>query len=236
MSDAADAVNPPPFSTAVRLDSYRGDASEDRAGIFTAADGSPVVVVADGVGGRPGGGQAATRLLEVIGEFAMQAPTTRDHWARLLAHADSVISEDPDVGETTGVVAQVTPHRRIVGAYVGDSEAWCITEAGHRSLTERGEKPWLGSGGARPIPFATRIPASGATLLVATDGLFRYARAEAIAEAALLPELEEAMATLALLPRRPSGQLPDDLAIVICRIPATEPAVRRFWRIPPFRG
>ena len=72
---------------ACRLDSYRGESSEDRAEILPAAD-YHILFVADGVGGRPNGAKAADLLLELVRDVAGQitrldAPA----WARFLTEA-----------------------------------------------------------------------------------------------------------------------------------------------------
>jgi serine/threonine protein phosphatase PrpC len=207
------------LTTARFVDSYRRDASEDRAEILSLDDGSVVLVVADGVGGRPGGGLAATRAAEVIREFAPTA-NGADFWQRLLAHADTVLSDDPEVGETTCVISQVAANgRRIAGAVVGDSEAWLITRERRLILTEESRrKPYLGYGMAHPVPFSASVPASGATLLLASDGLFKYAQPDRIEAVAALPDLDEAAHRLVDLARNPAGVLPDDAAVLLCRM------------------
>ncbi len=71
-------------------------------------------------------------------------------------------------------------------------------------------------GAVEPVAFTA--PALGhRTLVVASDGLWRYARSAEIAAAARLPTLEEAAAALLALVRLPSGGLQDDVGIVLVR-------------------
>lgn len=205
---------------ACRQDSYRGESSEDRAEILPAA-GSRILFIADGVGGRPNGAKAADLLLELVRDVAGQitrldAPA----WARFLTEADRIIHDEVEGGETTAVIAQIAGDgRKIVGAGVGDSEAWFVTPEGLFDLTEsQREKPFLGSGGARSVPFALPVPPEGGTLLLASDGLFKYAAHERILESARLPDGEEAAAALLNAARLRSGSFSDDIAVVLCRI------------------
>jgi len=54
-------------------------------------------------------------------------------------------------------------------------------------------------------------------LLVASDGLLRYARPADIARVARQPDIDLAVTALIELVRLPSGELQDDVAIVLLR-------------------
>lgn len=115
----------------------------------------------------------------------------------------------------TAVVAAVSPGR-LVGASVGDSEAWLFGEREPLELTSRQRrKPFLGTGAASPVPFAHEDWQE--TLAVGTDGLWKYGRPERIAEAARSDELEALPERLIHLARLRSGALADDIAVVVCR-------------------
>lgn len=226
--------------TALVLDSYRA-ASEDRAEVIeTGEAGTVVLVVADGVGGRENGGPAAQKAVGLVREAVSTGADARRlgsdarAWHRLLTEIDRALFDDLDAGETTLAAVCVTP-RRIVGASVGDSEAWLVTAGGHFDLTgAQVRKPYLGSGAARPVPFALNLPpppgnpespsSSAAVLLMATDGLFKYAPPERILDtattAAVEPDadLNETARRLAELARSSgSGNLYDDIAVLLCR-------------------
>jgi PPM family protein phosphatase len=131
---------------------------------------------------------------------------------------DHLLQRDPDAGETTAVVLAVS-RGGIAGASVGDSEAWLISSDGHVALTARQQpKPGLGTSMARPVAFRSRF--AGRTLLAATDGLFKYADSAAIGAAARQPALEAGASQLVELVWRPRGTLPDDVALILCRLPA----------------
>ncbi len=103
-----------------------------------------------------------------------------------------------------------------MGASVGDSGAWVIRGAQIEDLTEgQARKPLVGAG-CRPV--AVRAAALGAgTLLVASDGLLRYAKPSEIAWVAAGRDLVVAVRGLVDLVRLRSGALPDDVSVVLCR-------------------
>jgi serine/threonine protein phosphatase PrpC len=202
--------------TAVETRSYRS-ATEDRAAVFHSQLGISVVV-ADGVGGRPDGAAAAERSIGLARAAAAQAHEARErgfYWQDALRRADQELLRDPAVGEVAIVVLSVSAAGEIAGASVGDCEAWVVAD-GVRSVLSLMRKPYLGCGAATPAAFRGRL-AAGSTLLVASDGLFKYADTNSIATAASLPDLADAAAALAELPRAGSGSYPDDLALVLCR-------------------
>jgi hypothetical protein len=75
-------------------------------------------------------------------------------------------------------------------------------------------KPLLGDGGAVPVAFTGHL--GGGTLVVASDGLWKYMKRARIAEAAALRPLGSALAAMIDGVRLRSGALQDDVAIVVC--------------------
>ena len=134
----------------------------------------------------------------------------------VLAGADLVLEADHDAGETTAVVVAVA-EGGLVGASCGDSCAWVVQADGRTDdLTARQHrKRRLGSGRAGPVAFAR--PGLAGTLLVATDGLFNYARPERIVGVALQEDLDGAAMDLIQLVRLPGGGLQDDVGLVLVR-------------------
>jgi serine/threonine protein phosphatase PrpC len=107
----------------------------------------------------------------------------------------------------------------ICGASVGDSEAWLILAQGCHALTARQRrKPMLGTGAAVPVSFC--MPWAEGTLLLGSDGLFKYALADTIGEVARGGTPGAACDALVDLVRLPSGKLQDDIAVVVCRLSA----------------
>jgi serine/threonine protein phosphatase PrpC len=191
---------------------------EDRLAVLEHG-GTLVVVVADGAGGVAGGGRAAGLVVELVRDAIAAPPIDPlrpEGWVDLLARADALLEADPDAGETTGVVLAVAEDL-LIGASCGDSGAWVVHPDGRvDDLTARQHRKLrLGSGRARPVPFSR--PGVAGTLLVATDGLFNYARAEKIAAVALQEDLDRAARDLIQLVRLPGGGLQDDVGVVLVR-------------------
>ena len=208
------------FQTARIVEAY-GRELQDRAQVIE-REGALVLVVADGAGGRSGGAEAADGAVAGIRAAAksMQDLRNGESWRRLLGQIDAEILEDAAAGETTAVVVAVTA-RGIAGASVGDSGAWLISPSSYVDLTaDAHPKPFLGTGCAIPVAFSAG-PLRG-TLLLASDGLLKYAGPESICEAAREPDIELAARHLIDLVRLRSGRLPDDVAVLLCR-PAPAP-------------
>jgi hypothetical protein len=196
---------------------------EDRAEVI-GAGGGLVLAVADGAGGRPGGAQGADAVIGGVRAAAAATSPLPDAAAgcRLLADLDRAVLDAPGAGETTAVVASVSAVA-VDGASAGDSGAWVLAPGARRDLTARQQRrPFLGTGAARPVPFAAALP-PGCTLLLASDGLLKYAAVESIAAAVGHGDAGAAARCLVDLVRLPSGGLQDDVAVVLCRPPSAHP-------------
>ena len=206
-------------------DSYRA-ASEDRAEILMLPENVVLTIIADGVGGRPNGGNAAARAVKLVTATVQAAPlgrlTAPRFWERTLQAVDVTLADDDQCGETTLVAVCVTP-TRITGASVGDLEAWWVDDSATAfELTEGAiRKPYLGYGAARPTAFSFAMPRTG-TLLVASDGLFKYADPRAIASIMSRgSRITESVSALRDAVRGSSGVLHDDFAVVLLRARAS---------------
>ena len=179
----------PSFQSVLIAESDRGDRTEDRCLILPRPHGGVLLVVADGVGGRAGGGEAAQLAVDLVSDHQYGVGSEPTAWSALLTYIDGEIADDPQAGETTLVLVDVGP-TEICGASVGDSQAYLFATgeplAGELTQYQQ-RKPFLGSGAARPMSFACDLPIGGATVLVASDGLFGYVREPAIARITRLP-------------------------------------------------
>lgn len=190
----------------------------DRVESFTGADGSTVIVLADGAGGT---GAAGARAAEVFVARVRAALTTSTRLAEvdlaaLVDETDRVLHADGRGGQTTAVIAVVTDGR-VRGASVGDSEAWLVPPEGDDVLVltaAQARKPLVGSGAAAATGFGPTL-LSG-TLVVGSDGLFKYAARAAIVRTARAPAEVDRLVQLV---RLPSGRLQDDVSVAICRAP-----------------
>ena len=183
----------------------RGDGNgEDRLGAWSdPASGCVVAVLCDGAGGIPGGARAAELACAgLLRGLPHTAPS------QLLAALDQQLLDDPLAGECTAVAAVIAPDGAVTGASCGDSAAVLdgavLTDRQHR-------KRRLGSGRALPVPFSGR----GRRLLLCTDGLSGLASAAQLGEHMAGPLLRRAADALVRAAHLPSGELTDDVALVL---------------------
>ena len=116
-------------------------------------------------------------------------------------------------GESTGLVVVVSDGM-VFGASVGDSEALLHDDRVFTDLTANQiRKPLLGSGSAIPVSFGP-VPFAG-MLVAGTDGLFKYCVRKAMAEVLSDPGRERVVWRLVSAVRLPSGDLRDDVGIVV---------------------
>lgn len=195
---------------------------EDRVKVLDFDDGV-VIAVADGAGGTGAGDQAAET---VIREITASASLGHDKaaWCSILQQIDFRVG----VGESTCVVVACSS-QGIVGASVGDSQAWFIANGELQDLTEnRVRKPLLGSGKAVPTGFSH--PSAQGLLLVATDGFCNYVHRDQLMKDILWIDFVVLARKLAEMVRLPSGDLWDDIGIVACR-PRPRVAQRRRYNL-----
>jgi serine/threonine protein phosphatase PrpC len=171
-----------------------------------------LAIVADGAGGMGGGAAAAAMACSIAAQrLRTGGAGTAENWARCLYEADQAVVRTG--GQCTAVVVEIS-EGRVVGASVGDSGAWLLTGKAIVDLTEnQHRKPLLGSDEALPMGFGP-IELSG-RLLIATDGLFKYATASDIAQRATSLSVNDAVDKLIAGVRLLSGALHDDVAIIL---------------------
>jgi PPM family protein phosphatase len=189
------------------------DELQDRLEIVR-LDSRIVFIMADGSGGTRGGGEAADRFVRSARDMATKLLQAED-CRRLIQSLDNEIAKAVDCGETTGIIT-VVQSDVLFGASVGDSAAALVTSRGVHQVSGGPRKPYLGSGFAIPSQFALRI--SNGTLVIATDGLWKYTSLESIEQKARTGIPDRLAKELADLVRLRSGALPDDIAIATCRI------------------
>ncbi|MGC2030115.1 MAG: protein phosphatase 2C domain-containing protein [Steroidobacteraceae bacterium] len=175
-----------------------------------------LAVVADGAGGTGGGAAAAGMACSIAAQrLRTQGPGTPEDWARCLYEVDQAAVRSG--GQCTAVLVEIS-EGRVFGASVGDSGAWMLTGKAFIDLTEnQNRKPLLGSHEALPMSFGP-IELSG-RLLIATDGLFKYATQSDIAQRAMGVPLNEAIELLIAGLRLRSGALQDDVGIILLEAP-----------------
>ncbi|HEX4448924.1 MAG TPA: hypothetical protein VH044_19420 [Polyangiaceae bacterium] len=198
--------------------------SQDMSAIFERGD-NLVVVLADGGGGIRGGGAASRGLVGVVESAVKNTafPLERiEAWADLFKTADAGLAANRS-GETTGVVLVLGP-RRLVGISTGNSEAWVVTPKGIDNLTvSQRTRDRLGSSTAFSTTFDRPAPTD--PIVIASDGLFKFAAMDVIAgrvlgDASL--HIDAAAERLVELVRFKPGKVAEDIAVVLIRPATTE--------------
>jgi len=183
--------------------------------------GRTVITLADGATGLGFGHIAARFFADRIrrfiqsGEFIVGPCDLAQEFVAI----DLAIQQSVDA-DTTGIVI-IVAEGSLHGCSVGDSEAWLLHDSGRIALTAgQNRRPRLGSGRARPVSFGpARL--SGATLLVASDGLFNCLPSRDIeAILATIPPDRAADSLLDATRRANSGRLPDDFSAIVVSEPA----------------
>ncbi|WP_437548688.1 protein phosphatase 2C domain-containing protein [Sorangium sp. So ce367] len=203
-----------PSSAWMRFWSRRvaGSANEDRLELSCRGD-RWTVVIADGAGGLSGGAAAARSATSAMAALGAETELDPDGWCERLSLLDRELEAEPRCGETTLVVVQVS-RGELWGASVGDSGALLVTPDGPIELTAgQRRKPLVGSGACRPA-IIPRQPLSG-RLLVATDGLLKYTSLATINALARTGDVTTAVEALIQAVTLPSGNLQDDVAVVL---------------------
>jgi len=197
------------FETAQVLEAYQ-QRCEDRIAVVEAGDRT-LIVVADGAGGIGSGDQAAEAVVREV-KAAVQVATTADGWSIVLSQADFRVG----IGQSTAVVVDLGP-QGICGASVGDCQAWLVKEGAITNLTaNQRRKPLLGTGEAVPVGFT--LDSLVGILIVATDGFCNYIKPAQVIKAIATAEFVALPRTLLSMVRLKSGELWDDVGIVVCRM------------------
>jgi serine/threonine protein phosphatase PrpC len=182
-------------------------ANEDRATVLE-LPGSVVIALADGAGGLGQGARAAQAWIDVV-----RADPSSASWAVALEELDADEARRGP-GHTTAIAIELRGHE-LRGVSAGDSAAWIVTDTDIVDLLAHAPpKPLVGDG-CMAYEIAARIDAG--TLLVASDGLVKYASRDHIAAIARGALLDEAVRALVELVRLDGGRLHDDTTVVLCR-------------------
>lgn len=191
-------------------------AGEDRVRVVE-RDGQLIVVVADGAGGLGGGATAAELVVSMVSSSPADSQPTHDarYWVSKLLDIDAALARAGG-GQAAAVAASVC-RGEVVGAAVGDAVAWLISPSEILDLTvQAARKPLLGDGAAIPRPFGP-VRLASSTLLLATDGLWKYAARQVIGQRVLRAATPGPCTELIDAVRLRSGGLQDDVGVVLVR-------------------
>jgi PPM family protein phosphatase len=176
--------------------------------------------LADGQGGQSGGGEAARLacriVIETVSAQRVSAVAMAGTWIDALRRADERVCADRNAGYTTLIgFAVVGGH--VIGASNGDSALWLASSDGRiLDLTEHQLKnPPIGSGGAKPAPFAAKLSTSW-TVLAMSDGVWKAVGRGRVGELLLQCRGQALLDGLLAEARLPwSGGLGDDFTAVV---------------------
>lgn len=177
-----------------------------------------ICVLADGQGGQSGGQAASQTAVQQTLTFAVQYPVKqllkKKTWFEILRRADTAVAENTGAGFTT-LVALCVFNNHVCGVSCGDSMALLANRKKHIALTEKQHKnPPMGSNAACPTGFAANLKNS--TLLLMTDGVWRFIGNDKIAEMSRFHQGQELILRLETLQREQNGgKLPDDFSIIV---------------------
>lgn len=196
-----------------RVEEARKAHGEDRIVVRRFHDRT-IFVVADGAGGISGGAIAAETVCNAVLE---QNPRGGADWSEWLTKIDRAMTGSKSSGVAAVIVGEIGNDGSITGASVGDCEAWIFGNGTATNLTSgQARKPLLGEGSATPVGFEGRI--NGGTLVVATDGLWKYMDRSQIVAAAKIRPLEKSADALMEGVRLKNGSLQDDVALLVAEI------------------
>lgn len=189
---------------------------DDHVSVTRREDGL-VLALADGAGNHSNGGPLAQWLVEQISARATEAKKlpNADVLQRWCEELDASALSKFGGAESTLVVAALDGSR-VQGASVGDSGAWMVHSGSYDELTgEQRRRPLLGNARATVMAFGP-FTLQG-VLMLATDGLLKYAPEQKIRHLATDANVSVAAARLVDVVRTASGTLNDDVAVIVCR-------------------
>jgi serine/threonine protein phosphatase PrpC len=181
--------------------------------------GTLLCVLADGQGGQAGGAVASqiavSKCLELAAAYSAKQLRASSSWEKILSGADQAVRDHLDAGFTTLIALGIVGNK-ISGASCGDSAAMLVNSSSFELLTEGQRKnPPIGTGGASPTAFSTELNGDS-TLLVMSDGVWKFVGYDAIASLSRLKQGHDLIMALRQQQLNLNGgALPDDFSIIV---------------------
>jgi PPM family protein phosphatase len=179
-----------------------------------------LVCLADGQGGRAGGGAAAQLACRTVADHVAATSVAGldkpSSWVEILSRADRAVAADPTAGFTTLIGLRVM-NDWVTGASCGDSAVLAVCGSGSIvELTARQFKnPPVGFGDATFIPFTAKLVRPW-RLLVMSDGVWKYVGWQRVRELAARLTGATLLAELQSVARlRGSGEFQDDFTVAL---------------------
>lgn len=166
--------------------------------------------ICDGAGGMAGAAQAGNYVVEAFKDLTnIDSFDSSDDFESFLRKVDLELANESGCGEATAIVGKLND-TTVVGASVGDSEAWLFNrEYDYELSSMQNLKPLLGSGSTTPIGFGPMDVDK--SILLGSDGLFKYIKLE---EMKLLLSTKTTAKEIAKLAKQDIGSLQDDVSII----------------------
>jgi len=176
--------------------------------------------LADGQGGRAGGGPAARLAcrtgVDLASEFAPGELADLDRWLEIVCQVDQVVHRDGAAGLTT-LVAFAVRGDQLVGASSGDSAAVVLCAGRPAQVVTAGQlkNPPVGSGDAAVRPLAATLRRPWAVLAM-SDGVWKYGGMERILSLDPRADGDAILSGLQGRARLPgTGEFQDDFTVVL---------------------
>lgn len=166
--------------------------------------------ISDGAGGSGGGDKASLYVIETFKSLtSIEKFDSPEDFESFLRKLDLELSVESNCGEATAIIGKIEDVT-VVGASVGDSQAWLFNREYDYELTSmQNLKPLLGTGNALPIGFGP-FSVDGAVLL-GSDGLFKYINHR---ELQALLSTKTTAREIAELAKEETGKLQDDISAI----------------------
>lgn len=166
--------------------------------------------ISDGARGIARAEQASILVIKAFKDLVnIDEFDSPDDFESFLRKLDLELLSEPNCGEATAIIGKLDC-ATIVGASVGDSEAWLFNSVyGYELSSMQNLKPLLGSGSATPIGFGPM--GVDKSVLIGSDGLFKYIKYD---EMKSLLSTKTTAKEIAKLAKKGTGSLQDDISII----------------------
>lgn len=197
-----------------------GQVSQDQYEYWNTDEGL-LIAFADGAGGSGDGLNAAKATIQCV-KSHLDSLTDAAACEHVLKQADHQISG----GESTGIVV-VIRSGQLFGASAGDSGATIVDYEEVTNLTKnQHQKPRLGSRLAKPVGFESRFDTG--LLIISSDGFWNYVKRDQLVLTCANIDFPVSGKQLTDLVRLKSGELIDDVGIVVVRKHRQRSSPRRY--------
>jgi len=194
------------FSSYLEQQNVKGDDA-----LYVVEIGSVIwFCISDGAGGTGQGEKASRYIVEKFKEQTLiEGFDSPEDFELFLRKIDMVLSRESHGGEATAIAGKIL-EGVVVGASVGDSEAWLFNlEYDYELTAMKNIKPLLGSGSSIPIGFGPMNVER--FMLLGSDGLFKYVKHK---EIKFVLSSNTKAAQIAELAKNETGKLQDDISAI----------------------